>query len=142
MAPPKPYTALFVNRRLRRRFARSAPQAALRYSMGPARALARRGPEGQVLTVYLDVINAVGFRGGAGTAEAMPRAIAAGEGNRVVTLICRKLYALRQLVEENRCFSNNNMRHLRQTTQALNAAAAEEEEEEKEEEEEGNESSS
>ncbi len=96
--------------------------------MGTARALACRDDEGRAVTVRLVVINAVGFRGGAGTAEAMQRAIAGGDGSRVITLIFRELTALRSLAEENRCFSNKNTSHLRSAIQALSAAAAEEEE--------------
>ncbi len=100
--------------------------------MGVALALARRGHEGRALTVRLDVINAVRFRGGIGTLEAKQRAIAAGEGSRVSTLIFRELPALCILVEEHRRFLNNNTCHTLSSIQALNAASAEEEEEEEE----------
>ncbi len=141
MAPPNPYIALFANRPRRRRFARAAPLAALRYSMGTARALARRGLEGRALTARLDVINAVGFRGGAGTAEAMQRDCG---GRRQQGHYIDLLRALRAPPSRGgeQMLSKNNTRHLRQTIQALNAAAAEEKEELGEEDEGDNESSS
>ncbi len=54
----------------------------------------------------------------------MQRTIAAGEGSRVITLICRELAALRRFVEAKGCFSNNDTRHLRSTIEALNAVDA------------------
>ncbi len=78
MAPPNPYSnlsrsALSRASRRHRRYERAAPQPVLQYRIGTTRALARRGSEDRALTAPLDVISAVGFRGGAGTAEAMQR---------------------------------------------------------------------
>ena len=78
MLPPSPYSNLWRSAlsrasRHHRRYARAAPHPVLQYLIGTTRALARRGSEDRALTARLDAINAVGFRGGVGTAEEMQR---------------------------------------------------------------------
>ncbi len=100
--------------------------------MNTAPALARRGEAGRALTVRPDVLHDMAFCRGAGASDAMSRAVAASEGDKVIGLVCRELHALCRLVERVTCSDNHNCAHTRRIIWALNEAASTGEEEEEE----------